>query len=190
MSNTDAISAVSNHFSWKAHYGGNKKDLDLRVSYGPDNDNTTNNKTVYYDLTNKQGDVIVITKDSWSIRKSTDVPIMFDRRNIQRAQVNPVPSGQYPEDIFEQFMDLLNVKKEDRLLLMCYIISLFLPKISKPILMLHGPEGAAKSACQKIIKRLVDPTSTSLLKLSSQIITSYTTIMSHLFQVGYQTYFV
>jgi hypothetical protein len=90
---------------------------------------------------------------------------MFDRRNIQRAQVNPVSSGQYPEDIFAQFMDLLNVKKEDRLLLMCYIISLFLPKISKPILMLHGPEGAAKSACQKIIKRLADPSSTSLLKL-------------------------
>ena len=170
ISNTDAINAVCNHLSWKAHYEGSKKNLDLRVSYGPDSsssssDNNNNNKTVYYDLTNKQGDAIAITKDSWSIRKSTDVHVMFDRRSIQRAQVNPVPSGQYPEDIFEQFMDLLNVKKEDRLLLMCYIISLFLPKISKPILMLHGPEGAAKSTCQKIIKRLVDPTSTSLLKL-------------------------
>ena len=166
MSNTDAISAVSNHLSWKAHYNGNKKDLDLRVSYGQTSiEKGCSNKTVYYDLTNKHGNVVSITKDSWSIRKSTDVPVMFDRRNIQRAQVDPVSSGQYPTDIFEQFMGLLNVKKEDRMLLMCYIISLFLPKISKPILMLHGPEGAAKSACQKIIKRLVDPTSTSLLKL-------------------------
>jgi hypothetical protein len=168
MSNTDAISAVSSHLSWNAHYNGSKKDLDLRVSYGRQTSSIENdwaNKTVYYDLTNKLGEVVAITKDIWSIKKSTEVPIMFDRRNIQRAQVNPVSSGQYPEDIFAQFMDLLNVKKEDRLLLMCYIISLFLPKISKPILMLHGPEGAAKSACQKIIKRLADPSSTSLLKL-------------------------
>lgn len=165
MSNTDAISAVSNHLSWKAHYEGGKKNLDLRVSYGDLND--SNNKTIYYDLTNKYGDIVAITKDGWSIKKSSDAPITFDRRSIQRPQVNPVPSGQYPEDIFEQFMDLLNVRKDgnDRLLLMCYIISLFIPKISKVILMLHGPEGAAKSACQLLIKWLIDPTSTRLLKL-------------------------
>jgi hypothetical protein len=64
-------------------------------------------------------------------------------------------------------MDLLNVRKDrnDRLLLMCYIISLFIPKISKVILMLHGSENAAKSTCQLLIIWLVDPTSTRLLKL-------------------------
>lgn len=165
MSNTDAITAVCNHLSWQAHYKGSKKILDLRVSYGNSTDN--NNKTIHYDLTNKQGDVVVITKNGWAIRKSTDVPTMFERRDIQRVQINPSPTGEYPEDIFEQFMDLLNVRKDgnDRLLLMCYIISLFIPKISKVILMLHGSENAAKSTCQLLIKWLVDPTSTRLLKL-------------------------
>jgi hypothetical protein len=115
MSNMDAISAVSNHLSWKARYEGGKKNLDLRVSYGDIKDGS--NKTIYYDLTNKHGDVVAITKDGWSIKKSIDVPIIFERRSIQRAQINPSPAGQYPEDIFEQFMDLLNVRKNcnDRL---------------------------------------------------------------------------
>ncbi len=156
MINTDAVTAVSNHLAWQASLvRTNKRTLDLRVSYGQsfdvtttiyDIDGTSNNKTIYYDLTNGKGDVVAITKDGWSIKKSTDVPVMFERRSIQRTQINPSPSGGYPQDIFEQFMDLLNVRKDgnDRLLLMCYIISLFIPKISKVILMLHGPEGAGK----------------------------------------------
>ena len=177
MINTDAVTAVSNHLAWQASLvSTNKKTLDLRVSYGQsfdltttiyDIDGTSNNKTIYYDLTNGKGDVVAIAKGGWSVKKSTDVPVMFERRSIQRAQINPSPSGGYPQDIFEQFMDLLNVRKDgnDRLLLICYIISLFIPKISKVILMLHGPEGAAKSACQLLIKWLIDPTSTRLLKL-------------------------
>ena len=168
MSNTDAITAVCNHLTSKARFDkeNNKKFLDLRVSYG-DSSTDSNNKTIHYDLTNKLGDIVAITKDGWSIKKSINVPIMFERRDIQRAQVYPTASGEYDRNIFERFMDLLNVRKDgnDRLLLMCYIISLFIPKISKVILMLHGPEGAAKSACQLLIKWLVDPTSTKLLKL-------------------------
>jgi hypothetical protein len=34
--------------------------------------------------------------------------------------------------------------------------------------MLHGPEGAAKSACQRLIKSLVDPSSTVLLRLKKK----------------------
>ena len=128
----------------------------------------TNNKTVYYDLTNKHCEVIAITKDRWSIKKSDEVPTMFRRYQTQQPQIYPTPPGQtYPPDIFDQFIDILNVKKDgnDRLLLACYIISLFIPKIAKAILMLHGPEGVAKSACEKLIKYLVDPCRTVLLPL-------------------------
>lgn len=168
MTNTDAINAVCNHFSWKASLDSDtKKTLDLRVSYGTDFPFTNNNddRTIYYDLTNKQGQVVAITKDGWGIKGSNEVPIMFEKSSIHIPQTYPIGSEQYPSDIFDQFMDMINVKDKDRLLLKCYIISLFIPKISKTILMLHGPEGAAKTTAEKLIKFLVDPTSTELLKL-------------------------
>ena len=49
------------------------------------------------------------------------------------------------------------------MLLKCYIISLFIPEIPKPILLLHGEQGGAKSTFQELIKMLVDPSITQTL---------------------------
>ena len=71
-----------------------------------------------------------------------------------------IPSRSYPIDIFDQLMNLINVKDDsNRLLLKCYIISLFIPDIPKPVLMLHGEQGFAKSTLQELIKMVVDPSS-------------------------------
>lgn len=67
---------------------------------------------------------------------------------------------EYPHAIFDRFMNLINVKGQDnKLLLKCYVISLFYPEIPKPVLMLHGEQGSAKSTLQELIKMLVDPSS-------------------------------
>ena len=42
--------------------------------------------------------------------------------------------------------------KDTTLLLKCYIISLFIPEIPKPILLLHGEQGGAKSTFQDLYK--------------------------------------
>ena len=65
--------------------------------------------------------------------------------------------------MFDVFTNLFNVKKKDQdniLLLKCYIISLFIPDIPKPVLVLHGEQGGAKSTFQELIKMLVDPSTT------------------------------
>lgn len=57
-------------------------------------------------------------------------------------------------------MKLVNIKANDediKLLLKCYIICLFIPGIQKPVLMLHGSQGSAKSSLREMIKMLVDP---------------------------------
>ena len=55
-------------------------------------------------------------------------------------------------------MNLLNIRDEhNRLLLKCYIIGLFIPEVPKPILMLHGEQGSAKSTLQELVKMLIDP---------------------------------
>jgi len=74
---------------------------------------------------------------------------MFRRYKGQQPQV--YPSRKYPPDVFDRFIELANVKAEsNRLLLRCYIISLFCAEIPKPISMVHGERGAAKTILQKL----------------------------------------
>jgi len=97
---------------------------------------------------------VKVTENGWSIEKIP--PMLFRRYTNQQAQVYPVRN--YPPDVFDQFINLLNIKDEDaKLLLKCYIVTLFIPEIPKPILMLHGEQGSAKSTLSELIKMVVDP---------------------------------
>jgi hypothetical protein len=120
--------------------------------------------TIFYDLTNKNWEYVKITSEGWRIEQSSKItPILFNRRASQQPQVYPAPASDDmydTDDIFHIFMKLVNVKGEDnKLLLKCYIISLFYPDIPKPVLMLHGEQGSAKSTLQELIRVLVDPSS-------------------------------
>jgi len=138
----------------EAQFNGNINSLELRTS----SENIGGKSVFYYDLTNKTWQVVKITEYGWSVEESSDTPIMFTRYANQLPQVEPL--RRYPRDVFDRFMDLLNVKDDNnRLLLKCYIISLFVPGMPKPILMLHGEQGSAKSTLQELVKRLVDPSS-------------------------------
>jgi hypothetical protein len=155
------LNEVCMNLESRAIFGGKTSNLELRVSKDPDDD-----LTYYYDLTNEKWEVIKITVDGWTVEQSDKVPIMFRRFSAQKAQVYPSDSKDYPVDIFNQFFNLLNVSGDEdtRLLLKCYIIALFIPDISKAILILFGPQGAAKSATCQLIKTLVDPSPLDVLK--------------------------
>jgi hypothetical protein len=147
--NAEKLTSTLNILKANAEFGGKVRELHLRVSFAPNNSHS-----IYYDLTNSNWEVVRITENGWSIEKLP--PIIFRRYSNQQAQVYPVRD--YPPDIFDQFINLLNIKdKDNKLLLKCYIIALFIPGISKPILMLHGEQGSAKSTLLELIKMLVDP---------------------------------
>lgn len=165
MTNTDALTAVCNMLQAKAYFGKKMVSLDLRSS---SNGLLKDTLTIYYDLTNGDWEQVEITPLRWSIKKSTEAPTIFRRYSNHLPQI--YPSRDYTSDIFEQFMELINATVRDkdgtvlieetkqlRLLLKCYIISLFIPEIPKAALMLHGDEGGAKTALQEFIKALVDP---------------------------------
>ena len=123
VTDSQTIKDVIGVLSAKAEFEGEQKTLNLRVG-------SFDNKW-YYDLTNQKWEFIEITADSWKI---TNNLIIF-RRFGQLPQV--YPSSQYPPDIFDRFIDLFNIKgDENRLLLKCYIISMFIPGVPKVILML------------------------------------------------------
>ena len=111
-----------------------------------------------------------------------------------------MPSREYPEDIFDQFINLINIKgDQQKLLLKCYVISLFFPDIPKPIQMLYGEQGAAKTSEQEAIKDLVDPspipTSTfprDINELVQKLMHNYVCFLTiyHLYLRGFRTNYV
>jgi hypothetical protein len=147
--NAESITGAINVLKYEADFKGDMIPLQLRVaSYDGDD-------TILYDLTNKNWDIIRITAEGWKIEKS---PIIFRRYSNQLPQV--YPSRDYEQDVFDKFINLVNVKDNDnKLLLKCYIIALFVPGIQKAIQMLHGDQGAAKTTFQELEKMLVDPSS-------------------------------
>jgi hypothetical protein len=93
---------------------------------------------------------------------------MFKRYNCQQAQV--YPSKEYSSDVFDRFMDLMNIKGEDeRLLVKGYIVSLFYPDIPKPISIVIAEHGSAKTTEHELQKKLVDPSSTETLTFPRDI---------------------
>jgi len=147
---TDNIKNIKSVLEARAVFDGETRKLHLRVGIFTDQ---KDNDAIYYDLANKDWAVIKINERGWQL---VNTPILFRRYSSTGTQV--IPSKEYPEDIFDQFIDLINVTgDQQKLLLKCYIISLFFPDMPKPIQMLYGEQGAAKTSEQEAIKDLVDP---------------------------------
>ena len=189
LSNEDAAK-IQTIIKLEAEQTGNQKKLEIRVAGNIDTDTDTDieehnccyDNVIYYDLYNKEGEIIKVTGNGWHVEKHgysdnssgrgsnsspsssattiiTPLNILFKHHRNQLTQVRP--SKEYPKDIFTRFMNLTNLPSydiENRILAEVYTISLFLPPdIPKPILIPYGEQGSAKSTFQEFIKSLVDP---------------------------------
>jgi desulfoferrodoxin (superoxide reductase-like protein) len=78
---------------------------------GSSNDEITENfDAIYYDLTNKRWEAVKVTPEGWEIDKHP--PILFRRYGSERPQ--PYPDRNYEPDIFDRFLDLVNLKTEPK----------------------------------------------------------------------------
>jgi hypothetical protein len=169
------VTRVLDYLKAHAEFDAVQKVLHLRVA-GDDNTNT-----IHYDLTNPLWETIKVTPQGWLIEKTPTV--MFRRYKNQTAQV--YPSAEYLHDIFDKFINLINVKTEDsKLLLKCYIVALLIPGIPKTILMLHGEPNSAKTTLLELIKMLIDPCSTRTLTCRNE-----SDELAQLFSHNYLPYF-
>jgi hypothetical protein len=158
--NSESISNVLNVLKAKAEFEGSTRNLSLRVT-----SITEEPFTIYYDLANKDWRVVKVTPDGWTVEYC---PIIFRRYKSQQPQV--YPSREYTPDVFDRFMDLMNIKDEDdKVLVKGYLISLFYPDIPKPILILMAEQGSAKTTEQELEKMTVDPSSTLTLTFPRDI---------------------
>jgi hypothetical protein len=165
----DSINSAISTLCANAEFDGQVIPLHIRVARGTEGESAIRFDCIYYDMTNQSHQIVEISQDGWRIIEGSDpnMPILFKRHN-QIPQVEP--DRNYTSNIFDQFIDLTNIKDADhKLLVKVYIISLFIPDIVHPILTTYGPKGAAKSFLLALIKKLVDPSRPTLLTLLKNI---------------------
>lgn len=107
----------------------------------------------FYDL--KNGRTLSTGPDGWEIDQRA--PVFFRSFSTQQPHPDPVTGGD-PWLLF----DHTNVTDENRLLLMVWVITAFVPRIPYPALLVSGSQGAGKSFFCKLLKRIVDPSATEL----------------------------
>lgn len=145
--NSETFNAILNLLEAMATHQGHQYNLYNRVAW--------HEGTLWYDLSDDKWHAVKITSENWSVEEP---PILFRRYQHQECQIIPKKGGGV-----KLFLDFVNLKNDqDKLLLLVYIVSCFIPDIPHPILVFHGSQGSSKSTLFMLIKSLVDP---SLLKV-------------------------
>jgi hypothetical protein len=113
---------------------------------------------LYLDLGDETWRAVKITRDGWTVGQNP--PNLFRRHTQQLSLPEPVRGG----DPW-RLLRCLNVRREDHLLFMVYVGTLFIPDIPHVILMLHGPQGSSKSTLMTLLKDLLDPSAVGVAAL-------------------------
>jgi energy-coupling factor transporter ATP-binding protein EcfA2 len=79
----------------------------------------------------------------------------------------------------EDFLRFINVNSdEERLLLKAYIVAALVPDIPHPVLVVYGPQGATKTTLLRVLRRLIDPSQTETLTISTDL-REFVQLLSH-----------
>jgi 5S rRNA maturation endonuclease (ribonuclease M5) len=144
-----SVQAARNVLEAMARFNGKRHELCNRVAL--------HEGSIWYDLSDAPWRAVRITPSGWQI--VDDPPILFRRHKHQAPQVEPLRGG----DV-HRFLEFVNVRSEaDRMLLLVYLVSCFVPEIPHPIPDLHGGHGAAKSTLFRFLRRICDPSCIELL---------------------------
>lgn len=144
----DAISDTQldtslNTLAAKCRFEGETHALHLRLAW--------HDGALWYDLCNEQWQAVRIDEAGYEV--VNEPPVLFRRYLHMQPQV--MPSGQVP---LERVFEIINITDEAmRLLLLCDIVSMFIPGFPHPCPIFYGEKGTAKTSATAFIKRLVDP---------------------------------
>ena len=127
----------------KAKFEGQEHKTHLRTAW--------HENALWYDL--GDGRAVKVAGDGWEIVNKP--PIFFKRFSHQRVQVEPVDGGKVSDIL--NYLNINTADKSQEILLLTYLSTVLIPYIPRPIMVLHGPKGSAKSTFFKVIKNIVDP---------------------------------
>lgn len=103
----------------------------------------------WIDIANDTWQAIKISSAGWQIVDNP--PVRF----LRNKNFRPLPtsiSGGKVTDLFE----LINVPKEDELLVLAWMMECYRPDTQYPILELNGEQGSAKSTTQRVLRLFID----------------------------------
>ena len=127
---------------------------------------------LYLDLADKEWRVVEIDADGWRVIGSP--PVRFRRSSNMKSLPLPVPGGS-----IAMLRSFLNVRSDgDFVLAVSFLLAALRFDKSYPVLMLAGPQGAAKSTFSKILRSLLDPYAAPLRPLPREERDLYVTAKS------------
>jgi hypothetical protein len=112
---------------------------------------------VYLDLADDRWRVVEIDEAGWRVVGSDDSPVRFVRPKGMTALPEPSKEGS-----LEPLDDIINFGngedgKRNKTLILAWLVQVLIPTGPYPVLVLLGPQGAAKSNAQRHLRNLADP---------------------------------
>jgi hypothetical protein len=152
--NSDAVHAACGVLDGIACFDGAERELHNRLAWL--------DGAIYYDLVDQRWRAIRVHEDGWEIVERP--PILFRRYAHQRPQVEPIAGGDVTV-----VLRFLNIHPDDQLLLLVWLVAAFIPDIPHPVPGFHGEKGSGKSAGQRVLRRVIDPSGVESLAFPSDV---------------------
>jgi hypothetical protein len=109
---------------------------------------------IYIDMVNERWQAIEVSPNSgWGI--VDEPPIKFRRENAMASLPKPLHEGK-PEDLLK-VLPFLNIPPQNGILFLAWLTHSLRSGVPYPVLVLTGPQGAAKSTVTKVARELMDP---------------------------------
>jgi hypothetical protein len=144
----DALQSFTDLLCARAVFDGPERETYLRFAHV--------GQRAYLDLANDAWEVVEIDADGW--RVSPESPVCFRRVAGMKALPTPEQGGSL--DTLRRF---INAREDAHWVLMiAWLVGVFLPKGSFPILLLQGSQGSAKSTTATLLRNVVDPATVPL----------------------------
>ena len=131
----------------QAQFDGEKKLVFHRIARHKTN--------IYLDLCNDRWEVVEITAEGWQVISTKTCPIKF----IRPKGVGALPTPK--KGSVDMLRAYIHVADEEWLLIASFLMACFKPEGPYPILNLIAEQGSGKSTTAKILKWLIDPSSTT-----------------------------
>lgn len=152
---SEAINSALNILEAEA-LNGSEYPLEVRIA--------KTNGTLQVDLCESMGEILEIGREGHTIRPS---PFPIFRRYLHMKRQERIDEAGTVRDLTELVRFFKLKDPRDEILLIGWLGHAFISDTPHAILLLTGPQGAAKSSLTKALKRLVDPSSLLLLSAKS-----------------------
>jgi len=145
----EALQSALGVLDARALFEGTQEEVHLRTAW--------HDGVLYYDLADSNWRAVRIDKTGWQLIHKPSV--RFRRYSHTATQVEPKAGGSI--DLLWNFLNVPGAR--DRRLLSSWLCTGLIPDIPRPLLVLHGDQGSAKSNLCKFLLALLDPSTVPCL---------------------------